>query len=247
MAEYIGKYSTSGDVQTAVDNGELLKPYVALVGNEIDWNSKSETDWSTIPLTFEILSDGNIIWVGEGGSTKTIEYSKDNGNTWTSITSNVFGVSIPVVSGDTIQFRGNNTQLGGPGLTPYSHFKSSNVQFNVKGNIMSLLDETNFSTMTTLPSTYTFVGLFNNNTGLIDASKLILPATTLTERCYYRMFEFCRNLNYIKCLATDKSASNCTGNWVNQVQTSGTFVKKAGVTWPSGSSGIPNNWTVIEE
>ena len=73
-----------------------------------------------------------------------------------------------------------------------------------------------------------------------------LPATTLTERCYYEIFKDCRKLNYIKMLATDISASDCLKNWVDGVASSGTFVKNAAMTTlPSGNSGIPNGWTVV--
>ena len=90
-----------------------------------------------------------------------------------------------------------------------------------------------------------YVGMFAGCTGITTAPEL--PATTLANGCYYYMFYGCTNLNYIKCLATDISASNCTGDWVGGVAASGTFVKKAGMTWPTGNSGIPSGWTVIEE
>ena len=73
-----------------------------------------------------------------------------------------------------------------------------------------------------------------------------LPATTLTQGCYYGMFLNCSNLNYIKCLATDMSAGYCLSSWVLKVASSGTFVKKSGVTWPTGADGIPSGWTVVE-
>lgn len=53
-----------------------------------------------------------------------------------------------------------------------------------------------------------------------------------------------QKLNYIKCLATDISASNYTNSWVADVSSTGTFVKATGVTWPTGASGIPSGWTV---
>jgi len=67
----------------------------------------------------------------------------------------------------------------------------------------------------------------------------------LAESCYASMFSDCTRLNYIKCLATNKSASNCTYNWVTNVASSGTFVKNASMSsWPKGTSGIPTYWTV---
>ena len=85
--------------------------------------------------------------------------------------------------------------------------------------------------------------MFQGCTNLTTAPEL--PATTLTPSCYESMFQACESLNYIKCLATDISASNCTVNWVLNVPSTGTFVKKASMTrWTTGSNGIPEGWTV---
>ena len=73
----------------------------------------------------------------------------------------------------------------------------------------------------------------------------MLPATTLVNGCYSSMFQGCIKLNYIKCLATNISATNCTANWVNRVAATGTFVKASSMTsWTTGVNGIPTNWTV---
>ena len=85
--------------------------------------------------------------------------------------------------------------------------------------------------------------MFLNCSGLTTAPDL--PAPTLAKYCYSSMFASCVNLNYIKCLATNKSATGCTQGWVAGVAASGTFVKAASMTgWTSGAYGIPNNWTV---
>ena len=75
-----------------------------------------------------------------------------------------------------------------------------------------------------------------------------LPATTLDRYCYRGMFSGCRNLKYIKMLATDISATNCLYNWVNNVSSTGTFVKNLTMTsLPTGNSGIPSGWTVVDD
>ena len=72
-----------------------------------------------------------------------------------------------------------------------------------------------------------------------------LPATTLVVQCYYNMFNGCTNLNYIKCLATNISATFCTQYWVEGVSSTGTFVKNPSMSsWTTGANGIPANWTV---
>lgn len=145
----------------------------------------------------------------------------------------------------------------------------------IYGNIMSLIYGDNFIGQTSLTAQCTFSYLFNGHGNsyvrIKDASNLILPATTLTKYCYSYMFMNCRfdkapelpattlsdncykgtfdgctSLNYIKCLATDISATNCTLNWLNNVSSTGTFVKTASMnSWPTGASGIPNGWTVV--
>ena len=88
--------------------------------------------------------------------------------------------------------------------------------------------------------------MFHGCTSLVTAPK-VLPATTLTERCYFYMFNGCTKLNYIKCLATDISASDCLYSWVTNVASTGTFVKATGMTsWSTGKSGIPSGWTVVD-
>lgn len=72
-----------------------------------------------------------------------------------------------------------------------------------------------------------------------------LPATTLANNCYEGMFQNCSSLNYIKCMATNISASNCTSVWAQNVSASGTFVKDSSMTsWSTGNNGIPTGWIV---
>ena len=48
-------------------------------------------------------------------------------------------------------------------------------------------------------------------------------------------------------IATDISASDCLKDWLKNVASSGTFTKATSMTTlPSGSSGIPSRWTVVD-
>ena len=69
-----------------------------------------------------------------------------------------------------------------------------------------------------------------------------LPALYLESNCYGHMFEGCNSLNYVKCLATNISGTDYTVDWLKTVSSTGTFVRVSNTTWPSGNSGIPNNW-----
>lgn len=117
---------------------------------------------------------------------------------------------------------------------------------------MSLLSKEDYATMTELPYNETFQNLFKNdnnkNITHADGKDLVLPATVLRKNCYSEMFSGCTKLNYIKCLATDISAKDCTTNWLKGTSTKGTFVKAEGFEgWPAGDSGIPSGWTVLSE
>ena len=73
-----------------------------------------------------------------------------------------------------------------------------------------------------------------------------LPATTLAEGCYTYMFENCQSLKEVRIYATT-TATNATDalkNWLSGVSTTGDFYCNPNATiFPSGISGIPQNWT----
>jgi len=74
-----------------------------------------------------------------------------------------------------------------------------------------------------------------------------LPAETLGAGSYGNMFINCSNLNYIKCIATNISASSSTTNWVSGVAATGTFIKTSAMTsWTIGKNGIPTGWVVYD-
>lgn len=259
-------------------------------------------------FTIEIVSSGTIEFAH-----KTLQYSL-NGSEWTTVN----GDTISVNTNDVIQIKGNNSSYGA-----YEGF-SSTANFIIYGNIMSLVYGDNFSGQTTFTNGNVFGSLFYGCRHLNDASGLLLPATSLTDSCYYvmfcgcssltqvpsilpattlaqscyegmfenctslttapvlpattlaircyeamflgctslttapdlpattltfycyqAMFYGCSSLNYIKCLATNPN-SNYSSNWLYNAPASGTFVKKAGVNWPTGNDGIPNGWEVID-
>lgn len=153
-----------------------------------------------VPFTIEVISAGTIVWVADESATPlTIQYQKNNGE-WTSITSSTAGTQISVVEGDVVKFRGNNLTYSPNNTVPVdipnynNHFLMQTGKYTVKGNIMSLIDSTNFANLTTLSSACTFYGLFKASNGLVDASQLLLPATNLSYYCYQNMFSGCSYL-----------------------------------------------------
>lgn len=130
---------------------------------------------------------------------------------------------------------------------PYTRIKvlneSAATKIQARGNIASLnyarYDEYKTKYNSTEDSCYS--GLFMSCKSLIKAPDLV--ATSLSKICYMFMFSGCTNLKYIKCLATNISASNCTNEWVRGVSATGNFYTPASTTWSSGISGIPQGWT----
>lgn len=365
-------FDDNASFEEQYDGGGYHEPWVSYImeNDKVNYNKTEKEKEKEKPLTFNILSDGNIGWkIGSGSVGKTIQYSK-NGGEWTSITSTTEGVNISVVAGDILKFRGNSWPAWA--VTSYHKF-SSTCDFSASGNPASLKYGENLTGKENIASAC-YYGLFENCTGLInppvlpatniemnsyaymfagctslikapdlpsinlssqcydnmfqDCTSLTsapalpattlatscyrnmfrgctslvtapelpattladgcyidmfygctglttapelpattlanycydsmfmrcrsltqtpeLPATTLVKRCYCDMFRNCSSLNEIKCLATDISAEDALKGWVISVPSTGTFYKKSGVEWPSGTSGIPKGWTVVE-
>lgn len=91
-----------------------------------------------------------------------------------------------------------------------------------------------------------YYSMFYNCISLIATPEL--PAKTIIYESYRVMFYGCSRLNYVKCLATNISASGCTTSWLKGVAATGTFVKDAGMEdWTTGANGIPEGWTVVDD
>ena len=132
------------------------------------------------PLTFEILTDGEIAWTASNNNEviKTITYSINDGEE-ISITS-VPGQSVTfeVVAGDVVKFKGTNSTYGAYG-TISSNFQGTTCEFNVCGNIASLIKGEDFENVTESDfGSYTFFKLFYE-CKIVDAKNLILPNFTV--------------------------------------------------------------------
>ena len=168
------------------------------------------------PLTIEAITDGTIQVNMNGTLSTGMKYSVNGGTkTLITTTTSIEGLK----AGDKVQFYGNGTSTQAYGNDPEVKILGSGDGFktNVYGNIMSLLDETDYATnYTALPDAqYVFYGLFNANTTLNDASELLLPATQLAKNCYQGMFVGCTNLIKAPALPATQLAANCYGAMFN--------------------------------
>ena len=74
----------------------------------------------------------------------------------------------------------------------------------------------------------------------------ITYASTNDPDDFDRVFYSCSSLSYIKCMLDPSTLHNNFSQFTTGVSANGVFVKKAGVSWPTGANGIPSGWTVLE-
>ena len=197
---------SKGDAVTLKYNGRLrVKDVTATTDAEPE-----EPVTLATPLTIEALTAGTIQVEMEDELSTGMKYSL-NGGTKTTIYNTR---NIAVAKGDKVQFYGNGTSTQVYGDLPVVTILGSGEGFQTKvyGNIMSLLDETDYATnytALTSDNRYAFFELFNGNSTLIDASELLLPATTLAEGCYQRMFLDCTSLTTAPKLPATTLAAYC--------------------------------------
>ena len=209
---------TTANIREMVGTLTLTASYSGFTatGSVTVYQEAATSDFSTKPLTFNILSAGTINWTASNtANTKTIEYKLNNG-AWVSITSNT-GSSAPTItvnSGDKIQFRGNNAQYGAflKYNFLYNSFTGSTASFEAEGNIMSLIYGDDFKNKLTISSTYALAGLFRGCTKLVSAENLVLPATTLANYCYQQMFSDCASLTTAPALPATTLVNSCYAN-----------------------------------
>jgi hypothetical protein len=161
-----------------------------------------------MPLTFNALNSGTILWKSLGtGQEKTILYSKDEGLTWSSITSTTDGVAIDVNAGERVMFKGTNASYASS-RDNYSGFDGGTALYEIEGNIMSLIGGDNFTGLTSFTTTYVFCSLFKQSNA-VSAENLILPVMTLTNDCYRAMFSKATYLTKAPALPATTLAVEC--------------------------------------
>ena len=230
--KYIKKFETHTDYTTYKNSQDYLTPNVSYCvdRNEVHFE-KYVRDYSKEYFTIEALEDGNVYFKYLSFASTTdqryMEYSKDNGQTWTRTTNVNNGevvMTIPLTAGETALVRGDNDTLTSYNEGEdvyYNAFFYSDMEFSVYGNIMSLIHGDDFISETTVTD-YMFNSLFYDSYGadfgtaleclIINAENLILPATTLANYCYSGMFGRCEALTTAPELPATTLAEGCYQN-----------------------------------
>ena len=137
----------------------------------------------TKPLTFRATQDGSVVRIfkGRGSPSGSFQTSRDGGNTWTDYTLNT---AITLNTSDEVSFRAKADRSAQTAVDYFSFGMTGKIE--AWHNVMSLYRTNDFATYNTTPGTDTFNSLFYECRSLTKAP--VLPATTITDSCYYRMF-----------------------------------------------------------
>lgn len=149
------------------------------------------------PQTFKMTTEENY-------NISDLEYSVNNGK-WATVEA---GTEIPFGGAKgTLRLRGTNINGTASGWTAHSTitFTDPNVEVACTGDIRTLLDWRNYSTVDTQNAR--FCCLFKDCAVLTSAPDL--PATTLADECYFKMFYGCTKLTSAPVLPATTLAKSC--------------------------------------
>ena len=207
--------STTNWVQNVAAAGTFVETLGANwpIGNNgipTSWVVQDEIDY-TEPFYLENTTGTNktalIKKNNSSAPTLTIEVSSDK-STWTTLgTTSTTALDVTVPANSKVYLRCTAYQWA----TTVSTNNIISFDDTIGGNVMSLLYGSSFvGTETTFPGTTThqFDKLFSASS-ITNAKKLLLPATTLTNYCYYQMFLGCTALTSAPALPANALAIGC--------------------------------------
>lgn len=151
-------------------------------------------------LTLQALNDGTTITFDNKASNE-VQYKVNKGD-WTVLAAaDKSGTTTSLNAGDKVYLRGTNATYTIQGTDdPETPDTPSGISCSgpcyVYGNFMSLIGGDNFAATTTLTGYSALSNLFDGNVNIRNHpyKDMELPATTLTDYCYYGMFCNCTGL-----------------------------------------------------
>lgn len=257
---YNAKYLTF----IAQDNGTFT--FSGNTGSSLSYSLDSGSTWSTPSSSFTtstIQSGNKVLWKGTNSSnigtfSSTGRFVAE-GNSMSLIYGDDFSgqTSISTPSAFARMFEGCTGLTSAENMVLPARTLQMACYYGMFSGCTALT-----TAMEILPCTGTirqsaYANMFEGCTSLTRAPELPgkLGSSSGNKNAYNRMFYGCSSLNYIKCLTTsvpedDYGYPRCTASWVYGVAATGTFVKNASKTWPTGdkwtNSSIPDGWTVID-
>ena len=198
-------FENDSDYSQYVGGGgtDYVEPHVVAIKNSVNvyYKGLSMPEKISKYLTIEALEDG--LEFDYDNNSCYLQYSYDE-KTWTSYVKGQYPI---LNTGEKIYLKGSFV----PGQNRYGvgYMNIENKKFNVSGNIMSLLFGDEAEGKTDLTGYDNCFDCLFYETPLVDASKLLLPATILAPYCYQSLFCACDYLIGIPELPATTLAEGC--------------------------------------
>ena len=226
--KYLKKFENHTQYESYIAT-DFAKPNVSYCVTEGDVHyNPIPHDYSEDYLTFVALESGTFtLTIGSAVSQSilsSISYSTDGGETWNTtnnVNSQTVTITTPTISeGEKVLWKGSgtgvSTTINNSNRPSTSSIFSSSGEFNVEGNIMSLIYGDDFSDEDSVEGTYNFALLFYSynmpdTAKVVSAKNMVLPIDNVTTCCYFRMFQSCPLLEEAPSSidATSIGASGC--------------------------------------
>lgn len=199
-------FQTTSEYEIFKSSDIFITPNVSYCKDEdvVHYNPK-QIDYSKEYLTIENIGDNalNVSMVLMSDQSPIAISYKASSSDWVE-TSDV----ITVNPNESIYVKATLTPIANGGIGTF--VMNGDTTCAVKGNIMSLLFGDDFKDKTDLSGyDWAFCGLFAGCLQIVDASNLILAATTLSIVCYHAMFHSCTNLVKAPLLLATTLADEC--------------------------------------
>ena len=204
--KYLKKFENHSQYESYIAT-DYAKPNVSycVTEGDVHYNPFSYADEY---LTFVALEDTTFkLTIGSAVSESilsSISYSTDDGETWNTtnnVDSQTVTITTPTISeGEKVLWKGSgtgvSTTIDNNDRPSTSSIFSSSGEFNVEGNIMSLIYDDDFSDKKSVQGTYNFALLFYSynmpdTAKVVSAKNMVLPIGAVSTCCYFRMFQGC--------------------------------------------------------
>lgn len=192
---YLRKFNTQEEYDNYLLSPEFVVPNVSLAGDKVYY---IKTDIKLRPLFIEAIEPLTVTF-----SVNPIEYSLNN-YTWQTLP---VGASTPTIgAGKRVYFRASGlTATSADGIGTFS----ATGRHNIGGNIMSMLYGADYRDKAVINKEHAFRWMFRNDSNLISAKRLQLPAMKLSASCYRALLYTCVNLVDSPELPATELASYC--------------------------------------
>ncbi|MBR5924068.1 MAG: hypothetical protein IKZ60_01290 [Bacteroidales bacterium] len=211
-----GQVSLENAKLTVAYNDEEQARFEDIANKDLAANKYYSISRSTLSFDgfrIKATKDDTIITFNYTYSDSGIQYSLDEGETWTQ-----YATAFKLMANQVACIKGNRTnykneKAGDQWWTPEDKpiFKANKLVY-ISGNIMSLLSDEENLTESAFQGAFSRGGTAVNYIDIESDIPLILPATELAPRCYMRMFHNCTSLKVAPTFKVEQTAEKCCYN-----------------------------------